>query len=203
MKNIIQILSDAGLEITDEQKKTIETSVNENYKTLAEFEKQGRKLDTVTQERDTYKSQYDTAKSTLEGFEGKDFDAITKERDEWKVKAESAENEWKTKLAESEKNYAAKIEERDFNDALVKALAGEKFTSEFAKTGIISMIKEKGLKREGEKILGLDDYMTELRESQKDAFAQTDAPAAPTFTVPTTKGGESSKTPVYTPPTVW
>ena len=192
MKNILQILSDAGLEITDEQKNTIETSVNENYKTLAEFEKQGRKLDTVTQERDTYKSQYDTAKSTLEGFEGKDFDAITKERDEWK-----------TKLAESEKDYAAKIEERDFNDALVKALAGEKFTSEFAKTGIISMIKEKGLKREGEKILGLDDYMTELRESQKDAFAQTDAPAAPTFTVPTTKGGESSKTPVYTPPTVW
>lgn len=203
MKNILQILSDAGLEITDEQKKTIETSVNENYKTLAEFEKQGRKLDTVTQERDTYKSQYDTAKSTLEGFEGKDFDAITKERDEWKVKAESAENEWKTKLAESEKDYAAKIEERDFNDALVKALAGEKFTSEFAKTGIISMIKEKGLKREGEKILGLDDYMTELRESQKDAFAQTDAPAAPTFTVPTAKGGESSKTSVYTPPTVW
>ena len=203
MKNILQILSDAGLEITDEQKKTIETSVNENYKTLAEFEKQGRKLDTVTQERDTYKSQYDTAKSTLEGFEGKDFDAIAKERDEWKVKAESAENEWKTKLAESEKDYAAKIEDRDFNDALVKALAGEKFTSEFAKTGIISMIKEKGLKREGEKILGLDDYMTELRESQKDAFAQTDAPAAPTFTVPTAKGGESSKTSVYTPPTVW
>lgn len=192
MKNIIQILSDAGLEITDEQKKTIETSVNENYKTLAEFEKQGRKLDTVTQERDTYKSQYDTAKSTLEGFEGKDFDAITKERDEWKTKAETAE-----------KDYAAKIEERDFNDALVKALSGEKFTSDFARTGIISMIKEKGLKREGEKILGLDDYMTELRESQKDAFAQTDAPAAPTFTVPTTKGGESSKTPVYTPPTVW
>ena len=29
MKNIIQILSDAGLEITDEQKKTIETSERE------------------------------------------------------------------------------------------------------------------------------------------------------------------------------
>ena len=68
MKNIIQILSDAGLEITDEQKKTIETSVNENYKTLAEFEKQGRKLDTVTQERDNIQTQYDTAKSTLEGI---------------------------------------------------------------------------------------------------------------------------------------
>jgi primosomal protein N' len=203
MKNILQILSDAGLEITDEQKNTIETSVNENYKTLADYEKQGRKLDTVTQERDTYKSQYDTAKTTLEGFEGKDFDAITKERDEWKVKAESAENEWKAKLAESEKDYAAKIEERDFNDALVKALAGEKFTSDFARTGIISMIKEKGLKREGEKILGLDDYMNELRESQKDAFAPTDAPKVPTFTTPTNKGGGDGKTPVYTPPAVW
>lgn len=203
MKNIIQILSDAGLEITDEQKKTIEIGVNENYKTLAEFEKQGRKLETITQERDTYKSQYDTAKSTLEGFEGKDFDAITKERDEWKTKAETAEKEWQTKLANSEKDYAAKIEERDFNDALVKALSGEKFTSEFAKTGIISMIKEKGLKREGEKILGLDDYMNELRESQKDAFAPTDAPKVPTFTTLTNKGGGDSKDPVYTPPAVW
>ena len=116
---------------------------------------------------------------------------------------QTAEKEWKTKLANSEKDYAAKIEERDFNDALVKALSGEKFTSEFAKTGIISMIKEKGLKREGEKILGLDDYMNELRESQKDAFAQTDAPNLPTFTTPTNKGGGDGKTPVYTPPTVW
>ena len=203
MKNIIQILSDAGLEITDEQKKTIETSVNENYKTLADYDKQGRKLETVTQERDNIKTQYDTAKSTLEGFEGKDFDAITKERDEWKTKAETAEKEWQTKLADSEKDYAAKIEERDFNDALIKALSGEKFTSEFAKTGIISMIKEKGLKREGEKILGLDDYMNELRESQKDAFAPTDAPNVPTFTAPTTKGGGDGKDPVYTPPAVW
>ena len=203
MKNIIQMLADAGLEITEEQKKTIETSVNENYKTLAEFEKQGRKLDTVTQERDNIQTQYDTAKSTLEGFEGKDFDAITKERDEWKTKAETAEKEWQTKLANSEKDYAAKIEERDFNDALVKVLSGEKFTSEFAKTGIISMIKDKGLKREGEKILGLDDYMNELRESQKDAFASTDSPKVPTFTTPTNKGGGDGKTPVYTPPAVW
>ena len=60
------------------------------------------------------------------------------------------------------------------------------------------MIKEKGLKREGEKILGLDDYMNELRESQKDAFAPTDAPKVPTFTTPTNKGGGDGKTPVYT-----
>lgn len=198
----MQILADAGLEITDEQKATIEAGVKENYKTLSDYEKQTRKVDTLTQERDNYKEQYDTAKATLDGFEGKDFDAITKDRDEWKTKAENTEKEWKEKFENSEKEYAVKIEERDFNDVLTKALAGEKFTSDFAKTGIINMIKKKGLKREGEKILGLEDYMKELRDSQKDAFATTDAPTPPVFTVPTSKGG-TEKTPVYTLPTVW
>lgn len=202
MKNIIQIIADAGLEVTDEQKTTIEKAVKDNYKTIADYEKQTRKVETLTQERDNYKTQYDDAKKTLDGFEGKDFDAITKERDEWKTKAENAEKEWKDKLEASEKEYNQKIEERDFNDVLTKALAGEKFSSDFAKTGIINMIKEKGLKREGEKILGLDDYMTELRESQKDAFV-TDGKTPPVFTTPTNKGGNEPKAEPFVPKTVW
>lgn len=191
MKNILQIIADAKLEATDEQKAAIEAAVKENYRTVSDYEKQTRKVETLTQERDNYKEQYDTAKATLDGFEGKDFDAITKERDEWKTKAEN-----------SEKEYVAKIEERDFNDALTKALSGEKFTSDFAKTGIIDMIKKKGLKREGEKILGLDDYMKELRESQKDAFA-SEGKEPPIFTVPTSRGGTEEKTEAFKPSTVW
>ena len=79
MKNIIQIIKDAGLEITDEQKKTIEDAVKENYKSVSDYEKQTRKVETLTQERDNFKTQYETAKETLDGFEGKDFDAITRE----------------------------------------------------------------------------------------------------------------------------
>ena len=100
MKNIIQIIKDAGLEITDEQKKTIEDAVKENYKSVSDYDKQTRKVETLTQERDNFKTQYETAKETLDGFEGKDFDAITRERDEWKTKAENAEKEWKDKLKE-------------------------------------------------------------------------------------------------------
>ena len=95
MKNIIQIIKDASLEITDEQKKTIEDAVKENYKSVSDYDKQTRKVETLTQERDNFKTQYETAKETLDGFDGKDFDAITKERDEWKTKAENAEKEWK------------------------------------------------------------------------------------------------------------
>lgn len=202
MKNILQIIADAKLEATDEQKAAIEAAVKENYRTVSDYEKQTRKVETLTQERDNYKKQYDTAKATLDGFEGKDFDAITKERDEWKTKAENSEKDWKKKFEDSEKEYVAKIEERDFNDALTKALSGEKFTSDFAKTGIIDMIKKKGLKREGEKILGLDDYMKELRESQKDAFA-SEGKEPPIFTVPTSRGETEEKTEAFKPSTVW
>lgn len=190
MKNIMQIIADAGLEVTDEQKTAIENAVKENYKTIADYEKQTRKVETLTQESNNWKTQYDEAKKTLDGLDGKDFDAITRERDEWKTKAEKAEKE-----------YKQQIEERDFNDVLTKALSGEKFSSDFAKTGIINMIKEKGLKREGEKILGLDDYLTELKESQKDAFV-ADGKTPPVFTTPT-KGGNEPKAEPFAPATVW
>mgnify|MGYP002521469979 FL=1 len=202
MKNIIQIIKDAGLEVTDEQKKTIEDAVKENYKSVSDYEKQTRKVETLTQESNNWKTQYDEAKKTLDGFEGKDFDAITRERDEWKTKAENAEKEWKDKLEANEKEYKQKIEERDFNDVLAKALSDEKFSSEFAKTGIINMIKEKGLKREGEKILGLEDYLTELKESQKDAFV-ADGKTPPVFTTPTNKGGGEQKAEPFVPKSVW
>jgi hypothetical protein len=204
MKNILQIIVNAGLTITDEQKAAIEAGVKENYRTVSDYEKQTRKVDTLTQERDNWKTQYDTAKETLDGFEGKDFDAITRERDDWKKKAETADADWKKKLEDSEKQYAAQLEERDFSDALAKAMDGEKFTSEFAKKGIMDMIRSKGFKREGDKILGLDDYMKELRESQKDAFAAAEpAKKPPIFTTPTSKGENTGNEGPATVPKVW
>ena len=204
MKNILQIIADAGLTITDEQKAAIEAGVKENYRTVSDYEKQSRKVDTLTQERDNWKTQYDTAKETLDGFEGKDFDAITRERDDWKKKAETAEADWKKKLEDSEKQYAAQLEERDFTDALTKAMEGEKFTSEFAKKGIMDMIRNKGFKRDGDKILGLDDYMKELRESQKDAFAAAEpTKKPPIFTAPTNKGEGAGNEGPATVPKVW
>ena len=204
MKNILQIIADAGIELTDEQKTSVEAGVKENYKTVSDYDKQTKKVTDLTAERDQYKSQYDTAAETLRGFDGKDFDAITRERDDWKTRAEQADADFQRKLKDAQDEYARQIEERDFSDTLSKALASEKFTSEFAKNGIIGMIKEKGLKREGEKILGLDDYLKELRESQKDAFAPTeDAPKAPTYTKPTGNAGGQEERKTFTAPKVW
>ncbi len=87
-------------------------------------------------------------------------------------------------LRTTRKDYATKIEE-DFNDALVKALASEKFTSDFAEQNYQLVIK-KGLKREVRKILGLDDYMNELRKShRKMHLHRQDAQKVPTFLLQT------------------
>ena len=47
MKNFEQILSDAGVELTDEQKGAISKEVAENYKTINDWQKQHDKVQTL------------------------------------------------------------------------------------------------------------------------------------------------------------
>lgn len=50
------------------------------------------------------------------------------------------------------------------------AIAGIKFTSTFAKDGIIQKIKDKGLEVKDGELIGIADYLTELRSTYPDAF---------------------------------
>lgn len=50
------------------------------------------------------------------------------------------------------------------------AIAGIKFTSTFAKDGIIQKIKDKGLEVKDGELVGIADYLTELRSTYPDAF---------------------------------
>ena len=68
MKNIEQILKEAGIEVTDEQKSAVNAAVTENYKTIAEFDKQAKKLIAAEADRENYKGQLDAANETLEKF---------------------------------------------------------------------------------------------------------------------------------------
>ena len=89
MKNIEQILKEAGIEVTDEQKAAVNAAVTENYKTIAEFEKQAKKLTAVEADRDNYKVQLDTANETLEKF--KDIDPEKQEEEIQKYKQAAKE----------------------------------------------------------------------------------------------------------------
>ena len=108
MKNIHTILSEYGITVPDDKKADFDKAIAANYKTIAEYDKQGGKLTAMTERAET-------AENTLKGFEGKDFDAITKDRDEWKQKH-----------ADLEKKHQEEADAREFNDLLTAAIGEAK-----------------------------------------------------------------------------
>ncbi len=168
MKNIEQILKDAGIEVTDEQKVAINTAVSENYKTVADYEKQTKKLTAAEDNAKAIQSQLDDSTKTITDLEdqvknlsGVDVEGLNKQIADYKERAEKAE-----------KDAKAQILRRDQSDYL---------KAEFDKLGISSdrtrkslmdeIMGEDGLKWKDGTFMGLSDYLS--KENEKDHFYQT------------------------------
>ena len=79
-----------------------------------------------------------------------------------------------------------KLSEQEYSYAVNGAVSGMQFTSAAAKKAFVSDLKDKGLKLEDGKLLGLDDYVKAYKETDPDAFAaEEDAP----YIVSRTRGG--------------
>lgn len=182
MKNINEILKDLGIEVPEDKASELTKLVAENYKTVAEFDKKVRRLET---ERDGLQTQLGTAAENLKKFEGLDADALKNELAEANKKAKEAEDTLK-----------AQLEERDYNDALKACMDGVKFSSASAKSAVMEQIRKQGLKRDGDKLLGFEDAIKAAKEADPDAFAPEEAPDAPPAAKVTTKlgGGSGGKT---------
>ena len=104
MKNIYDILTEFGLELPAEKKAAFEKAWKENYRTKADYDK-------VAEQRDNYKSQYDTVSGELKKFDGVDPEGLQSEikrlRDDLKKKDDE---------------YAQKEADRAFTDMLTKAI---------------------------------------------------------------------------------
>lgn len=156
MQNITEILKANGVEVTEEQQKAINKAVNENYKTVAEFDKKVGNLET---ERDGLKEQLDAANETLKGFEGVDVDGM---------KAKLKEHE--ENMKQMEEKHKQELYNRDFADVLDASIGEYKFTSDYAKKSIVEEIKAAGLKLIDGKIIGLNDLMATIKEKDASAF---------------------------------
>ena len=166
MKNIEQILKDAGVELTDEQKIAVNAAVTDNYKTIAEFEKQAKKLTAAEAERDNYKGQLDTANETLEKFKDIDPEKQAEEIQKYKQAAKEAQDmATKQILERDQRDYLKgefdklKIESGRVRDSLMREIMGED-----------------GLKWKDGAFMGLSDYLA--KENEKDHFYQTEAEKA-------------------------
>ena len=162
MKNIEQILKEAGIEVTDEQKAAVNKGVTENYRTKSDYDKQAKKLEAAESDRDTYKEQLDTANETLEKFKDIDPDKQAAEIEKYKQAAK-----------EAQETASKQILQRDQRDYL---------NAEFEKLGISSgrtkkslmadIMSEDGLKWKDGAFMGLSDFLA--KENEKDHFYQTE-----------------------------
>lgn len=167
MKNIAEILKDLGIEVPEDKADELNKLVGENYRTIADYQKQSGKLSKAEEERDQYKGLLEDAQTTLKGFEGEDVAALRSQLADWQKKAEDAQADAARKLAE-----------RDFDDALREKMDSLKFTSAAAKAAVLAEIKGKGLKLDNGTILGFDDAIKAIRERDADAFLDEDNPPA-------------------------
>lgn len=167
MKNIEQIMKEAGIEVTDEQKAAVNAAVTENYKTIAEFDKQAKKLTAAEADRDNYKGQLDAANETLEKF--KDIDP-----------EKQAEEIQKYKQAAKEAQEAAdkRILQRDQRDWVNKQFDEIGVTATHTREYYAGKVMDEkdGLKWKNGEFVGFKDYIS--KENERDHFYQTEAEKA-------------------------
>ena len=178
MKNIEAILTEAGIELTDEQRAAITKAVAENYKTVNEFTSKVTKLEG---ERDSWKDQYTGVKASLDKFDGVNVDDL---------KAQIAEQ--KKKAEEAEKNANEKLAARDYADAVKANTAGIKFSSAAAQRDFESQLQSKNLPVNDGKLLGFTDILAQYKADNEGAVLDESAEERAKFTDSMNSGSSTS-----------
>ena len=148
MKNIEQILADAGVTVTDEQKVTINKEVKENYKTVNDWQKQ------VDDNKQLQTTLTDTQEA-LKKFDGVDADALNKQIADLKADLEKKDSD-----------YQAQIANRDFQDNVKGVIAKYKGKNEKAIKALLDMDSLKASKNQNEDLDKAVKALTEAEDSK-------------------------------------
>ena len=148
MKNFEQILSDAGVELTDEQKAAISKDVAENYKTINDWQKQHDKVQNLTE-------QLDSTKEALKKFDGVDAEALNKQIADLKADLEKKDTD-----------YQAQIADRDFQDMLKESIANAKGKNAKAISALLDLETLKATKNQKEDIAAALKTLAEAEDSK-------------------------------------
>lgn len=148
MKNFEEILSDAGVELTDEQKTAITKEMGENYKTIADWQKQHDKVQNLTE-------QLDSTKEALKKFDGVDAEALNKQIADLNDELKNKENE-----------YQSKIADRDFSDMVKGLIAERKGVNEKAIMALLNIDELKASKNQKDDVVKALDALVEAEDSK-------------------------------------
>lgn len=148
MKNYEEILSEAGVTLTEEQKAAAAKGMGENYKPIADWQKQVDKVEGLTE-------QLNTVKEELKKYDGVDIAA--KDKTIADLQAD---------LASKEAEYQEKIADRDFQDNVKTGIAKFKGKNEKAIRALLDMEALKASKNQNEDIEKALKALTEAEDSK-------------------------------------
>lgn len=148
MKNIETILSEYGVELTDEQKANVVKAVGENYKPIADWQKQVDKVTNLT-------DQLNEAKEAIKKFDGVDPEALKKQV-----------ADLTQKLAEKDTEYQNQIADRDFQDLLKKAISTAKGKNAKAITALLDVEKLKASNNQKDDVTAALKALAEAEDSK-------------------------------------
>lgn len=162
MKNILTILSEIGIEISEDKKNDFEMMFNENYKTVSEVEK-------LRASRDNYKSQLETAQDALKEFEGVDVKEL-----QGKIDTLNAD------LAKKDNDYKQQIADMEFDSALGSAITASGARNAKAVKALLDIDALKTSKNQSDDIKSAlesvkadNDYLFASDEPIKNAVRET------------------------------
>lgn len=155
-----EFLKGLGLEDT-----VIDQIMDENGK---DINKANEKVKTLEAEVNNTKELLTNANKEIDSYKSMDIDAIKKSADDYKTKYEQAE-----------KDYQAKLSQMEYDNKLDKFVGTLNLKNDIYKKEVVSRIKEKELKFDGDTLLGGEEFVKGFKEQYAEAF--NDTKPKPTF----------------------
>lgn len=183
MKNILTILKELGIEVPKDKEESLNSAVSENYKTVADYDKQKEKLDAANETIKANDTAIKDLQTKLDGFKDVDVSGLNQRI-----------TDLETEKANIQKDYDAKIADRDFNDLVKESIAAFKGKNAKAITALLDVDTLKASKNQKEDIAAALKALTE-KEDSKMLFGEPDPkPAGTGNLIGQVRGGGGANT---------
>ncbi len=163
MKNIFSILEELGIEIEEDKKKDLEKSLNENYKTINEYNNIKDNVEQLKEDIQSRDTDLENLTKQLEEV-GDDKDKLQQAQDELKA--------FKTKYEEQTADYEDKLKKQEYEFAVKEHINGLHFSSNAGKRAFTEDLLNSELKLVDGKLIGFDDYVKEYKEKDEGVFSK-------------------------------
>lgn len=155
MKNILTILKELGIEVPKEKEADLDKAVAENYKTVADYDKQKEKLEAANETIKANDAAMKDLQTKLDGFKDVDVSGLNQ-----RIKDLEAEK------SNIQKDYDAKIADRDFDDLVKESIAAVRGKNAKAIAALLDVDTLKASKNQKEDIAAALKTLTEAEDSK-------------------------------------